>query len=97
MGKQFLAAATIASFSLNKAADLARVKAERRAKEAILARERAKDALERFFVLTSKNDELIDTSKIEPLAEKLTQTCQIGEAEGEKDGDDLLHNGLHSL
>uniref|UniRef100_A0A7N1A2S1 Uncharacterized protein n=1 Tax=Kalanchoe fedtschenkoi TaxID=63787 RepID=A0A7N1A2S1_KALFE len=52
-GKLF-AAAWIASASLNKAAVAARAEAERRAGEVVVARKKAKEALERLASLTSR-------------------------------------------
>ncbi|KAF8392659.1 hypothetical protein HHK36_023008 [Tetracentron sinense] len=56
-GKVLLAAARIASFSMNKATATARVEMEKRAKEAALTKKRAKEALERVALLASKEKE----------------------------------------
>ncbi|KAL6343862.1 hypothetical protein AAG906_027633 [Vitis piasezkii] len=50
-----VAASRIASASMKKAAAVARVEAERRVKEASLARKRAREALERLAYLVSKD------------------------------------------
>lgn len=53
-GKILLAAATIASVSMNKAAMAARSEAEKRAKEAVVTREKARESLEQVLHLTAK-------------------------------------------
>lgn len=55
--KVLLAAARIASALMNKAATVARVDAERKIKEAQLAKKRAREALERVAYLASQEEE----------------------------------------
>lgn len=55
--KVLLAAARIASALMNKAATVARVDAERKIKDAQLAKKRAREALERVAYLASKEEE----------------------------------------
>ncbi|KAM7484906.1 hypothetical protein LguiA_000915 [Lonicera macranthoides] len=57
--KQLVAAAQIAVGSMNKAVELSRVEAEKKVREAVTARKKAKEALERLANLSSKE-------KIEP-------------------------------
>ncbi|KAK4800541.1 hypothetical protein SAY86_021028 [Trapa natans] len=55
--KVLVAAARIAAVTMNKAAHTARIEAERRVKEAALARKRAREALERVSFLSLKEKE----------------------------------------
>ncbi|KAL9248444.1 hypothetical protein AKJ16_DCAP00546, partial [Drosera capensis] len=55
--KVLVAAARIAADSMRKAAGLARVEAERRVKEAAVARKRAREALERIVQLSAREGE----------------------------------------
>ncbi|CAA2972131.1 uncharacterized protein LOC111367826 [Olea europaea var. sylvestris] len=57
LAKQFVAAAKIALISMNKAAVIARENAEKRASEAVMARKRAKEALDRVAFLMLKEAE----------------------------------------
>lgn len=61
--KVLVAAARIASVSMSKAATVARVEAERRVKEAALARKRARESLERVAYLTLKYKDFSQVSK----------------------------------
>ncbi|KAK4748502.1 hypothetical protein SAY87_015088 [Trapa incisa] len=56
--KVLVAAARIAAATMSKAAHTARIEAERRVKEAALARKRAREALERVAYLSLKEEEL---------------------------------------
>jgi len=60
--KALLAAAKIAATSMSKAAAVARVEAERRVKEATLAKKRAKEALERLAFLARKDNDRLKPS-----------------------------------
>ncbi|KAF8387736.1 hypothetical protein HHK36_026390 [Tetracentron sinense] len=71
-GKVLLAASRIASFSMNKGATVARLEMERRAKEAALAKKRAREALERVSSLASKENE-----KGVPISVKLVEQKKI--------------------
>ncbi|XVF38975.1 hypothetical protein REPUB_Repub20aG0149100 [Reevesia pubescens] len=62
--KALLAAAKIASASMTKAAAVARVEAERRVKEATLAKKRAKEALERLAFLARKDNDRLKSSLV---------------------------------
>ncbi|KAL2464453.1 zinc finger protein [Forsythia ovata] len=57
LAKQLVAAAKIASMSLHKAAAIARENAEKRATEAVMARKRAKEALDKVAFLMLKEAE----------------------------------------
>ncbi|CAK9170124.1 unnamed protein product [Ilex paraguariensis] len=78
LAKQLVAAARIAAASMNKAAVVATVEAERRVKEAAVARGRAKEALERVAYLVAK-EKLESTSmpgqhKVKPQVDTCTLT-----------------------
>ncbi|XWS38872.1 hypothetical protein CRYUN_Cryun18bG0000600 [Craigia yunnanensis] len=62
--KALLAAAKIAAASMNKAAAVARVEAERRVKEATLAKKRAKEALDRLAFLARKDNDRLKSSLV---------------------------------
>lgn len=55
--RALVAAAKIAALSMSKAAAMARVEAERRVKEAALAKKRAREALERLLYLAAEERE----------------------------------------
>lgn len=54
--KALVAAAKIAALSMSKAAAVARVEAERRVKEAALAKKRAREALESLLYLAAEEE-----------------------------------------
>ncbi|XVE65459.1 hypothetical protein DITRI_Ditri08aG0001400 [Diplodiscus trichospermus] len=62
--KALLAAAKIAAASMTKAAAVARVEAERRVKEATLAKKRAKEALDRLAFLACKDNDRLKSSLV---------------------------------
>ncbi|XWS53439.1 hypothetical protein CRYUN_Cryun10bG0001600 [Craigia yunnanensis] len=62
--KALLAAAKISVASMSKAAAVARVEAERRVKEATLAKKRAKEALDRLAFLDRKDNDRLKSSLI---------------------------------
>ncbi|XP_017974855.1 PREDICTED: uncharacterized protein LOC18603771 [Theobroma cacao] len=62
--KALLAAAKIAAASMSKAAAVARVEAERRVKEATLAKKRAKEALERLAFLARKDNDRLKSALV---------------------------------
>ncbi|KAH7513584.1 hypothetical protein ACOSP7_007824 [Xanthoceras sorbifolium] len=80
--KALVASAKIAAFSMSKAAAVARVEAERKVKEAALAKKRAREALERLLYMAADEKER-DLKKVKSI--------------NAKHGGDKSSNGLHSL
>ncbi|KAK6119117.1 hypothetical protein DH2020_047160 [Rehmannia glutinosa] len=64
LGRQLLCAAKIVSVSVHKAAAVARADAERKVREALLARRRAKEAIERVAYLVA-NEQIQNESDVD--------------------------------
>ena len=79
-----MAAAQIAVGSMNKAVELSRVEAEKKVREAVTARKKAKEALERLANLSSKE-------KIEP--KLLVSTQSSLEKRGQNEVFRVQNNG----
>ena len=97
--KALLAAAKIAAASMNKAAATAQAEAEKRVKDASLAKKKAKEALERLAFLVLKDK---DKEKQLPLSVTPIQALISNKGNGSGGGDGggaaaKATNGLHSL
>ncbi|GMY28029.1 homeotic protein female sterile [Fagus crenata] len=98
--KALLAAARIASASMNKAAATAQSDAERRVREAALAKKKAKEALEHlaFLVLKDNNNKDDHNQDSKPLPAPTTKPIQTAMRNKASSPDAVkATNGLHSL
>ncbi|XP_057958972.1 uncharacterized protein LOC131151667 [Malania oleifera] len=92
--KALLAAARIASASMAKAVNVARVEAERRVREAALAKRRAREALERVAYLVAKDKEKNPAPKVHSKVDTAISVQKRIQNQLPPDGIDKDRNGV---
>ncbi|OMO58577.1 hypothetical protein COLO4_34517 [Corchorus olitorius] len=90
--KALLAAAKIAAASMSKAAAVARVEAERKVKEATLAKKRAKEALERLAFLARKEND-----RLKPSLATIPKSKTASAADTKTNAEKASNNGLYPV
>ncbi|GLT73880.1 hypothetical protein SLA2020_457100 [Shorea laevis] len=97
--KALLVAASLSAMSMTKAAAAIRTDAEKKVKEAALARKRAKEALERLTFLAAKESEESGREK-GPIKGPVVMKSRVdAQADTKRNGlsEDKGNNGLHSV